>query len=202
MPSVESKVKNRILKKKAGWHFTPHVFFDLGASTAVRQALSRLERAGFIKRLAKGIYYYPIIHEKLGELPPSTLEIAKAIALRDQAKIQPSGAYAANLLGLSTQVPSQSLFLTDGATKKVQVDAQTIIFKHTSLKNMKMAGTKMGLIVQALKHVGQENFTDDMRNILNQKILAEDITIINKYLKFTPEWIRIVLESIIEEQHG
>lgn len=200
--SIESKVQNRIHKKAGGWCFTPKDFIDLGSSTAVRQALSRLEKDGVIQRLAFGLYYSPIVHEKLGSLPPDLQKLAEAIAKKDEYRIQPSGAYAANLLGLSEQVPNQTVFLTDGLSKTVDIGTNTLVFKKTSIKNMKTAGSITGLIIQALKHIGENNFTDGMLDTLLSRVTADDVNLLKKQSHLAPEWIRQVILSLIEGFNG
>mgnify|MGYP001815140294 CR=1 FL=1 len=94
----------------------------------------------FIRQLARGLYDYPKIDPQLGSLQPSTDDIASALAGRDATRLQPSGAYAANLLGLSTQVPMKVVYLTDGRSRTVQVGKRQIILKHTTPRNMATAG--------------------------------------------------------------
>ena len=101
--------------------FTPADFVDLAGRAAVDQTLSRLAKASTLRRLARGVYLYPQQHRSLGELRPSAEVIAKALAGRDRTRLQPSGAYAANLLGLSEQVPMKVVFLTDGPSRLVRV---------------------------------------------------------------------------------
>src|SRR5690349_3848569 len=114
--STDSKVLSRIYGHDRGWVFTPARFQDLGSHTAIRLALMRHTKTGTIRRLATGVYDYPVNHPKLGVLNPTADAIAKALAGRDAARLQPAGGYAANLLGLSDQVPMKVVFLTDGAT--------------------------------------------------------------------------------------
>src|SRR5665648_1260257 len=102
--SIVDKVKQRIIEHGRGWCFTPKHFLDLDSDTGVRSALSRLQEKRVIRRLAQGIYDYPREHQVLGILPPKAEEVAKAISEKNAIQIQPSGAYAANLIGLSEQV--------------------------------------------------------------------------------------------------
>src|SRR5260221_14731393 len=133
--TVATSVKNRIVKHGQGWCFTPKHFLDLDSDTGVRSALSRLQKDNFIRRLAQGIYDYPREHKTLGMLPPKAEEVAKAIAEKNAIQFQPSGAYAANLVGLSEQVPGRIVFLTNGPSKKVKIGKQEIIFRTASEKN-------------------------------------------------------------------
>ena len=111
----------------------------------------------FIRQLARGLYDYPKIDPQLGLLQLSTDHIASALAGRDAARLQPSGAYAANLPGLSAQVPMNVVYLTDGRSRTVQVSKRQIILKHTTPRNMATAGKISGLVIQALRHLGRKN---------------------------------------------
>lgn len=118
--SVETRVLRRIRGKRPGWVFTPGDFADLGNDMVVRKALQKICDRGRIRRLSRGIYDNPKTHPELGTLAPSAEQIVKAISQRDHVRIQPSGAYAANLLGLTTQVPARLVFATDGGQKRGQ----------------------------------------------------------------------------------
>ncbi len=120
--SIGNQMLKRIYNKNRGWVFTANHFLDLGSRTAVAQSLVRLVKAGCIRRLAHGLYDYPEKHPALGDLPPNYERIAQALAGRDSLKIQPSGAYAANLLGLTDQVPAKVVFLTDGPNRTVHIN--------------------------------------------------------------------------------
>jgi hypothetical protein len=93
--------------------FVPADFLDLGSRKAIDIALHRLARKGTIRRLAHGVYDFPKEHPVLGTLSPSADDVASALAGRDRTRLQPAGAYAANALGLSEQVPANAVFLTD-----------------------------------------------------------------------------------------
>ena len=139
MQSIVTKIKKKIYSKSSGFVFTKSHFLDLGNRTAVAKALERLADSGTIRRLARGLYDYPEKHPVLGELPANYERIAQALAGRDNLKIQSSGAYAANLLGLTEQVPAKIVFLTDGANRTVQINKQQIVLKRTTPKNMATA---------------------------------------------------------------
>ena len=132
--NIVNAVKSRIYGHGKGWVFTPQHFSDLGSDTGVRTALSRLQKERVIRRVAQGIYDYPRTHKTLGTLSPPVEAIAKAFAEKNGAKIQASGAYAANLIGLSEQVPGRVIFLTDGPTGKLKVGKLEISFKKTAVR--------------------------------------------------------------------
>lgn len=108
--SIDSKVLDRIRGSGKGSVHVPGDFIDLGSREAIDLALHRLAKKGTIRRLARGIYDFPKVHATLGLLSPSAGTIADALAGRDRTRLQPAGAFAANMLGLSEQVPAQAVF--------------------------------------------------------------------------------------------
>ena len=151
---IDSHALRRIYSSGRGSVFTPTHFLDLGGRGAVDQVLSRLAKAGTIRRLARGVYDYPNTHPTLGLLMPSAEVIAKALAGRDKTRLQPAGAYAANLLGLCEQVLAKSVFLTDGASRMVKIGTMTIQLKQTTPRHMAAAGRISGLAIQAMRYLG------------------------------------------------
>jgi hypothetical protein len=196
--SVEAAVKNRIIEHSPGWCFTPMHFADLGSDASIRKALSQLEKQKFIRRLARGLYDYPTKHDTLGVIPPDLNEVAKAIAEKDSVQIQPAGAHAANLVGLTMQVPGRIIFLTEAAAKKVKIGNQEIIFKKTTKKNMLSAGTREGLLTQALKNLGKDHIDKKARAQISKFLKSSTEEEIKKNMKFAPAWIRALVFEIME----
>lgn len=194
--SIENKILHRIIRKKKGWVFAPTHFLDLGNRAAVDQALSRLVRSGDIRRLARGLYDYPKKHPDFGKVLPSVDCVAAALAEKDNLKIQPSGAYAANLLGLSDQVPAKVVFLTDGSTRVVQIGNWHIKFKKTTPKNMATAGRVSGLVIQALRYMKQENVDDEIINRLKRKLSIEDKEQLISDIRYAPAWIGEIFKQL------
>jgi hypothetical protein len=143
--------------------FTPGYLLDLGSRATVGMALKSTCDRGLIRRLARGLYDYPQQHPKLGLLTPTPEQIALALAGKDNLRIQPSGAYAANLLGLSEQVPAKVVFLTNGPERRRKVGNQEIVLKRTTPKNMPTAGRASGLVIQALRYLGQNHIAEPYR---------------------------------------
>jgi hypothetical protein len=194
--SIESKIFRRIIGKKKGWVFAPSHFLDLGNRAAVDQALSRLVRSGDIRRLARGLYDYPRKHPDFGEMPPNVNRITVALAEKDNLKIQPSGAYAANLLGLSDQVPAKIALLTDGSTRVVQVGNWHIMFRKTSPKNMATAGRVSGLVIQALRYMKQRNIDERVINSLKRRLSTEDKKQLINDIRYAPAWIGKIFKQL------
>lgn len=196
--SVEIAVKNRIIEHGRGWCFTPIHFSDLGSDPSIRKALSLLQKQNIIRRLAQGVYDYPKMHDLLGIIPPDLNEVAKAIAEKNGVQIQPAGAHAANLVGLSNQVPGQIIFLTEGPSRKVKIGNQKIIFKKTTKKIMSSAGTKEGLLIQALKNLGKDHIDKTARAQILKFLKDSTQKEIKENMKFAPAWIRTIVFEIME----
>jgi hypothetical protein len=188
--SIIDQVRNRIIKHGRGWCFTPKHFLDLDRDMGVRRALSRLQEDKFIRRLSQGLYEYPRENPKLGILPPKAEEVAKAIAEKNAIQFQPSGAYAANLVGLSEQVPGRIVFLTNGPSKKIKIGKQEILFRTTTEKNMYPAGTSVGLVIQAFRNLGKDNIDNIVLSKTKKFLTGTSRNELIKYLKYAPSWIR------------
>jgi len=196
MQSITAKIKKRIHNKDKGFVFTKSHFLDLGSRTAVAKALERLADAGAIRRLSRGLYDYPENHPTLGELPVNYERIVQALAGRDNLRVQPSGAYAANLLGLTDQVPAKIVFLTDGSHRKMQIGNQQIILKRTTPKNMATAGKMSGLVIQALRFIGQSSIDDKVIRILKNRLTEKDKKMLVADLRYAPAWVEKVVKRL------
>jgi hypothetical protein len=131
-------------------------------------------------------------------VPPSLEKVATALAHKYKIKLRPSGAFAANLLGLSEQVPEKVVYLTDGDSKKISLGKRQIIFKNTTPKNMSLAGKISGLVIQALRYLGKEHIHEKKISLLRRKLNDEDKKALSKDASFAPNWIeRIIREQII-----
>jgi hypothetical protein len=197
--SVDSKILATIRGRGRGAVFVPTDFLDLGSREAIDIALHRLTRNATIRRLARGVYDYPKEHPALGLLQPSPETVARALAGRDRTRIQPSGAYAANLLGLSEQVPAKAVFLTDGPSRTVKIGNTTIQLRQTTTRNMAVAGRLSGLLIQALRELGQEHITANRLAHLKRTIPAEKRKTLVKDLRLAPAWMHPIFRELAEE---
>lgn len=194
--SIDNKTISRIYGHGRGWVFTPTHFSDLGSRNAVASALKRHCQSGLIRQLARGLYDYPRTDPKLGVLTPSPDAVAKALAGRDAVRLQPSGAYAANLLGLSTQIPMKIVFLTDGRSRTVQIGKKHIILKQTTPRNMATAGRISGLVIQALRHLGSKHVDDNVIARLDRRLDADARKLLLKDVRFAPAWIADIMRRL------
>ena len=196
--SIESTILSRIYGNGRGWVFTPRHFYDLGSDSAIDSALRRLKAAATIRPLARGLYDYPVQDPMLGQVAPSADAIARALVVRDAIRLQPSGDYAVNRLGLSTQVPSRVVFLTDGPARKVKIGKREIILQHTTPRNMATAGRKSGTLIQALRHLGKSQVDDRVIESIQRQIEDKDRASLRKDLIHAPAWIADILRPMTE----
>ena len=198
--STDSKILRRIKSRKRGWVFTPDSFADLGTRRAVDLALMRHRKSGLIRKLARGLYDYPKTDSQFGPLQPSTDDIANALAGRDATRLQPSGAYAANLLGLSTQVPMKVVYLTDGRPRTVQIGKRQIILKNTTPRNMAPAGRISGLVIQALRHLGRKNVDQQIIAQLDRRLDDDARKQLMQDIRKAPAWIANIIRRLAAQE--
>ncbi len=198
--TVSKKIENIFSKSKQGKLFFVSDFLEYGNYDNVRKTLQRLVKKGVLIRISKGIYYYPKIDKILGILYPTAEEIAKSIAKRDKAKIIPTGVYAQHLLGLSTQIPMNVVYLTDGSARKIKIGNQTIVFKKTSPKNLYFESKLSSLIIQSLKSLKKDNVNETIKQKLIDIIKqSEEVENIKKDMMNAPIWIqKIMLEILLK----
>lgn len=200
MQTIDSKVRSRIFGNGRGAVFTPNDFLDLGSRDAVDKALSRLATQKTIRRLARGLYEYPREHTELGTLSPDVQKVAKALAGKDRMRLQPAGAYAANLLGLSEQVPAKAVFLTDGPSRTVKIGRQEIQLRHTTPRNMAASGRLSGLLMQAFRHLGREHITPQRMAHLKRTLPAKERKQLLKDLALAPTWMHPLFRDLAESK--
>ena len=179
--------------------FVPADFLEIGSREAVDITLHRLARKGTIRRLARGLYDFPEQHPVLGLLSPSAEAVAKALAGRDRTRLQPAGAYAANVLGLSEQVPAKAVFLTDGPSRTVKIGQTTIQLRRTTARNMAAAGRLSGLLIQALRELGETHVTPERREHLKRTIPADQRRELIKDLPLAPAWMHSIFRELAQE---
>lgn len=196
---IERSIVARIRRRGEGWVFSPTDFLDVGTRPAVDKALSRMVAAGSIRRLTRGLYDLPQHHPVVGATAPSVDRIAQAMAGKAASRLQPTGAYAANLLGLSEQVPAKVVFLTDGRSKRVRLGNLEIGLKQTSPRNMATAGRISGLLIQALRFLGKTNVTDETVKRLDRRLSREDRKQLLKDVGFAPAWIGDIIRRLAAE---
>lgn len=196
--STDNSVVATIYAHGRGWVFTPDDFKGVGTRDAVASALKRHKQTGLIRQLAHGLYDYPRMDARLGALSPASDDVAKALARRDTSRLQPSGAYAANLLGLSTQVPMKMVYLTDGRSRTVQIDKRQIILKQTAPRYMATAGRISGLVIQALRYLGRDQVDESVVAALARRLDEPARKQLMKDIRYAPAWIAAIFRRLAE----
>lgn len=198
--NISRSIKERVSRFEAGRLFTIGDFADLNNDSLVTRTLSRLQKEGVIVRVATGIYTNPK-RTQFGILYPTMDQIARKIAERDRAQIMPTGDTALNLLGFSTQVPMNAVYITNGAARRVKVGDRNIIFKVAVPKNFQYKGKLLPLIIIALKELGESRITDEIRDrivkLVSESDVGERATMMYD-LYLSPVWVREVLLPIIK----
>jgi hypothetical protein len=196
MNSAAAAILKRIRVHGRGWVFTPRDFLDLGMRGAVDIVLWRLTQDKTIRRLAQGVYDYPRVHKKLGVLAPNPDDVATVLAAKTGSRIQVSGARAANLLGLTDQVPARLVYLTDGPPHRVKIGAQTIQLKPARPSRFPGAGTPAGLALQAIRAVGPNANKDLVVRKLSRALSAHDRAQLARLIKYAPGWSHEIIRQL------
>ena len=178
MKRTADQIMERVSKHDGGaWLCTPKDFLDVASRQAVDQALSRLVKAGRLRRVGHGLYHLPRISGVLKRPAPVDLDAAiKAIARRDGVRIMPDGLVAANQLGLTNAVPAKPCYVTDGPTRTLKIDGRTVLFRHASPGVMQWAGRPSAPVAQALKWLGRD--------------AAQDVQIVSTLRRVLPEPVK------------
>jgi hypothetical protein len=200
MQTMRDQIVARIERLGEGKAFSAKDFLDIASRGTIDMALGSLARSGTIRRVRRGLYDMPKVNPALGgKLSPDIDEAARAIARRQRWKIVPEGAWAANLLGLSTQVPAKIIYLTDGPNYEVTIGRRSIHFKHARPKAMAGLDGKFALVVQALRYLGKEGMGSRQIETLRAVLTAAEKRRLVKDTRFGVDWIYEVAKMIAEK---
>lgn len=203
MPETTDKqILKKIKKARRGSLFFSENFIVHSNADAVRKALERLVKADELQRVARGIYVRPEKDPVLGYITPAIEAIAKAIAKRDRARIVPTGSYALNRLGLSTQVPMNVVYLTDGSARKIKIGNQIVKFKKTTPKNLAAIGEISKLVIQALRGIGKDNVRPEEIEKIHQLLRKEKTTHLQHDIRLAPTWIRKIMQHTLKQREN
>ena len=196
--SAEAQIALFRKRSAGGSVFTPGSFAALGSREAIDKALQRLTKQGALRRLSRGWYDKPRTDELLGPLWPSVDSVIKALAGKERLRVQPTGLYAANLLGLSEQVPAKIVFLTDGTGRSIRIGPIRLILKHTSPRNMMAAGRLSGLVIQALKSIGAQHITPERLSVLRSRLPDTERALLLEDIALAPVWMQSILRNLAQ----
>ncbi len=196
MKSIDNKILTTINRKNHGAILFANDFADMGEQKTINKVFERITLSGKIIRLARGIYCKPKIDTEFGFgiVYPSVEEVAQAIAKRDKCRIVPTGDAALNKLGLSTQVPMNAVYLTDGTARRIKIyNGRGILFKRVVPKRLNFKSELIMLITFALQRLGQDNVSEEQLNRIKQLLSHEPKEVIAEDLKLVPGWIRSII---------
>lgn len=200
---ITDKILKKIKAKKRGWVFCAKDFHDLGTRNAIDKTLSRMvddkatDDGNKIIRVVRGIYYYPVIQDSIGIIPPNLDDVANAIARNSGISIYPSGAMCANMLGLSNQVPSQNIYWTPGKSMTKQIGKNAIIFKHIRTNPIPNTPSVVMVVLNALNYLGK-NKVDDVAVTRCSKVLNDsDKKYLQKMSSKVSGWVADFIPKII-----
>ena len=197
--SIEKQILGSIEKCGRGKLVFPSDFVRFGEQKSINKALERMTDEGTLLRISRGVYYYPKIDKKLGlgVLYPTLETIAEGIAKRDKARIVPTGLYALNRLGFSTQIPMNIQYLTDGSNRKLTLyNGATIEFKHTAPKNLAFNSQLAMLLTFAFKSLGKDNITDDVIAHTRELLAKDKNKTVKQDYNLMPAWVSSIIKSL------
>ncbi len=195
--TIEESTLARIYGHGRGWAFSAMDFRDLGR---VDMALLRLNKAGTIRRVLRGLYDYPRYSDLLKQdLAPDIHQVAQALARKFNWRIHPDGTAAMNLLGLSTQVPSQYVYQSDGPNRGYVIGKTKLLFKNAALKEVGFRHLESGVIVQALKAIGEERIDKDTTEKVRGWLPANRRAKVLKDTERVTGWVYDAIKKICRE---
>jgi hypothetical protein len=197
--TITRSVTEKVKEAKPGTVFFPSDLLEFGAPDAIHQTFSRLARSKTLLRLAKGIYVKPTMDSELGPLRPSLEDVAQQIADRDKVLIRPTGAAALNKLGLSTQVPTKVVYLTNGNPKRIRFGRSSIVFKKTTHKQLAVQPEMVFLAIQALIALEDQADTPDIIRQLKEILSMENPADIRQGARLAPQRIGQILYQIAND---
>lgn len=199
--SINSQIEAKVKRAKPGAIYLPSDFKDLGTSTAIRKTLSRLVEQKVLVRMGQGIYATPIHDKVFGDVLPSMEEIAVTLAKKEHVKIMPTGQYALNKIGLSTQVPMKMVYLTNGTKKNITLGKSSIVFQPTTTKKLAMIGTITSLLFLGLEELDLDNLSESDVNKIINLLKKEDEKKLKHDLKLAPARISdFVIKNFINQK--
>lgn len=197
MKSIETKVIERVWGIGRGYAFSQVDFVDLGSRDAIDKSLSRLSKKKQIEKVIRGIYYYPDKSNLTNEIMPVEIQqVAQALSRKFGWRIMLSGETALNILGLSNQILSKYVYMSDGRSKKYEIGNRELIFKKAMLKEASFKHHDSEIIVQALRSLGLDNVNDEAQDMIRQKMDLSKANLIIRDTKNVTGWIQDCIRRI------
>jgi hypothetical protein len=199
--SVYNLIESKVKRSKPGKLILPSDFKDLGTSTAIRKALSRLVEQKVLVRMGQGIYVIPIKDKVFGDVLPSIEEIAVLLAKKEHVKIMPTGLFALNKIGLSTQIPMKMVFLTNGTKKNIVIGKNALVFQPTTTKKLAMIGSISSLLFVGLEVLDLTQLSESEIEKILSLLKKEDPKKLKHDLKLAPVRISdFVIKNFLKQR--
>lgn len=199
---ITDKILRKIKAKKRGWVFCAKDFHDLGSRNAIDKALSRMaddksDNDDRIIRVVRGVYYYPIVQDGIGIIPPDLDMVADTLARNAGISIYPSGASSANMLGLSNQVPAQNIYWTHGKSMTKHLGKNSIQFKHVRINPVPNTPSVVVVVLNALNYLGKNKVDDVVITRCSKFLNDSDKKYLQKMSSRVSGWISDFIPKII-----
>ena len=195
MPSLPSHIMNQAAESSEGTLLCPSALLHLGSRAAIDQALSRLARSGRLIRACQGIYVRPV-QTRFGPRPPAVEKVITSLSELWGETIVPCGGAAANALGLTTQVPVRSVYLTSGPSRKLTLGELTVELRHAPRWQLAAPHRPAGEAVRALSWLGPDE-VDASLNVIKRKLSTEDFQELAVSRAVMPAWIAEPVSAMI-----
>lgn len=199
MEQTHTHIRASLSRRKPGELVFPREYRGHGTEAAIKKAMSRLVKEGKVRRLSHGIYYVPKVDPVFGEIRPNAEEVVKMIAKKDKVRIRPTGAYALHRLGLTTQVPTKLVYITDGTSKKFRIGKLPVMFKATSHRKLAMKGEISSLLIQAMEELGKNDINPSITQKISQLLDKENPKILKHDLSLAPAWINDFIVKLLRK---
>lgn len=194
-------IRKQIMAVPDGSIFTIRDFYGITDQNNTKQCISRLVKGGVLKRVCKGIYQKPKYIKILNSYASADpYLVAEALVRENGWSISPAGNAALNILGLDTQIPMRTVYVSSGPNRKYEWGKTSIEFQHRSSKEIGPFSAITALIIQALKTIGPENIGDWHLRRLQSLLTEKDREAIRKESRFAFTWMQLYLERIISKE--
>ncbi|HVU31801.1 MAG TPA: DUF6088 family protein [Opitutaceae bacterium] len=195
--AIERSILRAIRATKSASTFSAKDFLHVGNPPAIRKALERLTKNGDLRRIRRGFYDRPRAHPLLGQTAPDPMDLVRGVMKDTGAQWQVSGAYAANQLRLSEQVPAKIVILTDGAPRKIPLGKLVLDFRRTAPRNLLGAGTRAGLVIQAIRHLRASGMTPAIIGRLQRQLDPDTKAELVDLVPKTAAWMQPIIQRIV-----
>ena len=203
MSKLKNTIIGRIRARGRGKVYVTKDFLDLGNRAAIDQALARMVKEGIIRRIGRGLFDYPRSNNNLGVvLSPDIDSVAQAVARKRGSFVRPSGAFIANAVGLSTQVPGKDVYLTNASSGKIQLGKQTLTIKHVAPKVIGTSDKALSPILQALYFLGKDGITDEVVKRFRATLTDNDKKKLLRQSRYMVGWLSDAVQKIVREGEG